>query len=120
QYPHNGLITHITPEYLKWRYSDESYKAASILIVNKEILIIYKTDLIKGVKFVIICEVLGDDRHHEKAVKSLLNGLKIYFVFYLDSPLLNLQFRLTLKRKKPVIVFRNDEKSLMEKVQFSA
>jgi GNAT superfamily N-acetyltransferase len=115
-----GFHTHVTKEFIHWRYKDPVYKAAVVEIKGKEIIIIYRTKTIKAIRTLVIMEVLGNKDHRSLALRRLCFYLNIYTVYYLGNKFTSLKFRLSGNRDKPVVVYRDDEKGAIDEIHFSA
>jgi GNAT superfamily N-acetyltransferase len=112
--------TNFTREYAQWRYQDLIYKVARYKTGNESILIFYKTEKIKGFKTLIVLDITGDPSFHKPAVSALASKLKILFAFYLETPLVNLNFLFSVKRNKSIVVLKEEQSSMSKLLSFSA
>ncbi|MDT0677463.1 GNAT family N-acetyltransferase [Autumnicola musiva] len=114
----HGFCTHVTQEFIQWRYKDPVYKAVNIGIDNEEVIIIYRVETFKGVKMLVIIEALGKKNYRSLALHRLCQYHNIYVVYYLENNFTGLKF--SIKRNKSVVVYRNDKKNIIDKISFSA
>lgn len=105
--------------YIQWRYGDFGYKAGIISIKGFELTIIYKLILIKGLKAIVVEEIFGNREHHTEALKTLAAKTKVFFIYYLKNDLTNFKFLLSHKLQQPIVVFREDQKNIIQEIRFT-
>lgn len=112
-----GYRTNITQEFLKWRYPQSEYK---IVTYSYDDFLIYKKMKIKGVSCLFIYEAIGNESIISKLLSELAT-LEKCFLFYgffyckKKSP----DFFLTIKRKSPIVLYKNDIKNIHPFIHFS-
>lgn len=112
--------TNITTSYLRWRYLDKLYEVAKFEENSVCLLLFYKLTKVKGVKTLILLDVIGDYQFHKSAVKRLAAYLNVYFVFFLNTPLLNLNFTFSRKRQNSIVAIKGERDEIPESLSFSA
>ena len=112
--------TNFSSNYLRWRYLDDVYKVAKFEKDSIQLLLFYKLEKVKGVKTLIIQDILGDYQMHKSAVMALAAYIKVYVVFYLNTPLLNLNFYISKKRHNSIVVIKGDKEKIPASLSFSA
>lgn len=111
--------TNYRDNFFGWRYGSGKYKVVSFNKDNSN-CIVYTVIWIKGVKTIIIYDILGDKTYYPTMVNSLGKANNCYFIYYLNNANWEKnKFLFTLTRKKPNILFRNDRKSIRENIKFS-
>jgi len=117
---YNYFRTHLTDSYLRWRYKDPIYKIASINVYGVNSVIIYRLEKIKGIKTLIINEIIGDFKVSSIAIRQLVSKEMVFLVYYLDNTFLKLNFVFSKRKGDAVVVYRDDSYSLMKDVYFSS
>ena len=112
--------TNFSSNYLRWRYLDKVYKVAKFEKDSIQVLLFYKLEKVKGVKTLIIQDILGDCQMHKAAVTALANYINVYVVFFLNTPLLNLNFYISKKRHNSIVVIKGDKEKIPASLSFSA
>ena len=112
--------TNFTTDFAHWRYKHAVYNVAKFEKDSVELYLFYKIGKIKKVKILIIQDIAGNAQLHKSAVKALASYLGVFTVYYLDSPLLNLKFPISKKRKNSIIVLKEDKEIKSVPLTFSA
>jgi GNAT superfamily N-acetyltransferase len=106
-------------DYLQWRYLSDDYKSSEFINGEYSVKIIYTIQKLKGVKIIIIEELIGSEPYFKNAIRNLCSELKIYLIYYLDNHYMKSNFILSLNRKEDVILFRDDKMKNINKIIFS-
>jgi hypothetical protein len=106
-------------DFLNWRYKSDDYK--KVIFENDSThFLVYKISSIKRIKMIVIYEISGKRENFSTMLHSLAAQLKIYLVYYLDKKNLgDLKLLKSIKRYKPVIVYKDDIKNVSSDLQFS-
>lgn len=115
----NQLRSHITNEYIHWRYKDAIYKSVSISCEGKTIIIIYRLEKIMGMKTLIINEIIGEFQNKTQAIRQLVSKEKVFFIYYLENKFSELDFVLSMNKGDAVVVYREDHFNTMKELSFS-
>lgn len=103
-------------EYLQWRYKDFRYKIAEFC---KGSYIIYSVKKIKGLKTLIVYEILGNNGNVITMLRSILYKERTIFLYYYK----NYSFKnlpiFSLRRKEPKIVYKFDKFGIHNLIDFS-
>lgn len=111
--------THRSLAFYQWRYKDPSYKLAFFETTDTN-FIIYKKEKIKGIPTLIIYEIYGEAGQFSKMVNSLAMELRCFLIYFLDNQeFAKVRFMTKLKRKVPVVVYKNDKFSVQHKITLS-
>ena len=113
------LMTNLTPEYIRWRYSDPEYMAAIYEYKENQLYIIYKIIKTKKTRLLLIMNVLGNQEFYSNAIKALSKKTGVFLVYVAGSTRNKIQPKIPLKRSKAVVLYKNDKKGLFENVDFS-
>lgn len=116
---YNYFRTHLTNDYLHWRYKDAIYKSIKVICEGKMSVVIYKLERIKGIKTLIINEIFGEIQNKTQVIKQLASKEKVFLVYYLENKFSKLDFVLSIKKGDAVVVYREDNLDLMKKMSFS-
>jgi hypothetical protein len=116
---YNQFRTHLTNEYLHWRYKDAVYKAVSISCEGKMSIIIYRIEKIKGIKTLIINEIIGEFQNKTQAIRQLVSKEKVFLIYYLENKFSKLDFVLSMNKGDAVVVYREDHFNIMKGMSFS-
>jgi hypothetical protein len=114
-----SLRTRLTKDFILWRYAEKIYKSAVYEYKNKQVFIIYRTTNIKNLKMVVLNEIIGDPQVHEKALKALMKKLGIYLLYYLNTDSVNVNPRIAVKKKGPLVLYRDDKTGFFNNMVFS-
>ena len=112
--------TNFSNNYVRWRYKDEMYWVAKFEKYSLSLFLFYKIEKIRGVKTLIIQDIIGDYKMHKSAVTALAAHLKVFVVFYLNTPLLNLNFYISKRRHSSIVVIKGDKEKIPPSLSFSA
>lgn len=109
--------THISGDFLKWRYKDSRYEIAKF---SKEEIVVYKLTSLKSIKTLILIDVYGpessiNDMVHSVCIKNSAKAL--YFLKNEKNKAINLLFH--LDRGSQVVVKKEDKLGISEKINFS-
>ena len=111
--------THLTNDYLHWRYKDPIYTSIRIGSDGNNSIIIYRRERIKGIKTLIINEIFGEIPNLTQVIRQLVSIEKVFLVYFLENKFSKLNFALSIKKGDAVVVYREDKLSLMKKMSFS-
>jgi len=109
--------TNVDANYLKWRYKEKSFLFANY---NNQALVVYKLSKFKGIKTIMIYEVIGESNVISKMLSAIVRKEKtivVYGIFNNNTSQLN--FSMIFKRNIPVVVWRDDSKNINDKLSFS-
>lgn len=97
-------------QFIQWRYEDPIYKKKKyILEGNIVCYIIYRIDLIKGLKTVVLCDYFGESKVINTVVKIILKNEGTIFIYYLHNILTaKLKPTIVFKHKKALIVYKEN------------
>ncbi|SHF91350.1 Acetyltransferase (GNAT) domain-containing protein [Salegentibacter echinorum] len=116
----NTVITTFPSEsFIKWRYKDDLYEIAKIIVEERIIYIIYKTQNHRGIKFNLIEKIIGDSLYFKQALKILAAKTHIFFIYYLENKFTKFRFLLSSKRNEAVIVYNKDRYRVNDKICFT-
>ncbi|WP_245583358.1 hypothetical protein [Salinimicrobium terrae] len=114
----NWATTVRTREFLSWRYKDESYKIAGFR--DPRNFIIYKEEKRKGLPAIIAYEIIGDPTLFSCMMSSLGRSLKTPLVYFYNSPeFREVEFLACIKRKKSIVLYRNDRFNFNMRIELS-
>lgn len=110
--------TNLDNQFLSWRYDRKYYKRA---FFNDGLgLIIYKKKKFRGIPFIVIFEVLGEEKFYTTMINSLAQKNNTLLVYFLDNiKFSKVNFLMKFTRKAPEVVYRSKIKSIQEKLIFS-
>jgi hypothetical protein len=117
--PHNYFTTSKSSSYLQWRYLRNDYKTSEYTNGENNVEIIYIIQKLKGVKIIVIEELIGCESIFKNAVRNLCSELKIYLIYYLDNLFMKSKFSLSITRNPAVILFRDDKMECINNIVFS-
>jgi hypothetical protein len=108
--------TLLSQAYLQWRYQDKSFR----FVMTDGAFVIYKIGRFKGIKTIMVYEVSGENA----TVASLFSAIaakekSVLFYGYFGKRTPDLQFKMIFKRNVPVVVFKEDTKTIQEQLIFS-
>jgi len=104
-------------EFLKWRYKDPIYQIA--YFSSEGNYVIYKKSKINNIPSLIIYEIIGEPAQQGIMLNSLAKMNKTPFVYYYGVDVKNGHFFKSFKRNSPVVVIKNDEYLIGDKLHFS-
>ena len=108
--------TNKSEEYIKWRYSAEEYKSVKF----RNCILIYSVLFIKGIKTILIYEMLGDPEFFQGMIINLMRKNRSLLIYFANNKQFeNIKFVATITRKEPKIVFKNDSANIQEIIDFS-
>jgi len=110
--------TNISREYLNWRYKDKDYQVVLINAHGISALVIYRLEILKGLKTLILIDYIGDHTIMKVSLSKLAKIEKIFLLYYLENKHLDLW--LSKRRGNSVVVYRDDSFNIMEDIQFSS
>ena len=112
--------TQLTLDYLKWRYVHSKYKVARVEGRGKKTHIIFRTEKLKGLRTIVILEIIGGSSDiNLRAIKQLAGKLKIFVVYFLKSEAIPSPF-LSGKSSSSAVVYRDDRQNVENEIRFSA
>lgn len=114
-----SLRTRLTKDFILWRYAEKIYKAAVYEYKKKQVFIIYRTTKIRNLKMVVLNEIIGDPQVHEKSLKALMQKLDIYLIYYLNTDSVNINPKIAVKKKGPLVLYRDDKIGFFNNMVFS-
>jgi len=117
---YNQFRTHLTNDYLHWRYIDAVYKSVSISCEGKKSIIIYRIEKIKGIKILIINEIFGEFQNKIQAIRQLVSKENAFLIYYLENKFSKLDFVLSMNKGDAVVVYREDHFNIIEGISFSS
>ncbi|MBI6119770.1 GNAT family protein [Salegentibacter maritimus] len=108
--------TNKTGEFLKWRYEDKKY----ILVQYADSFMIFSLKKIKGLKTIIIYELLGDSKQFQTMINATAKREKSFFIYFVD----NKEFErvnciASTVRKNANVVFKSDSGNIQKNINFS-
>ncbi|MCF4102658.1 GNAT family N-acetyltransferase [Gillisia sp. M10.2A] len=115
---YDSFRTHISKDFLNWRYRDSNYKIVLININEISVIVIYRIELLKGLKTLILIDYIGDNSVITPSLRKLAKMEKVFLFHYLDNQ--NIKLMLFKRRGKSVVVYRDDNFKIMEDIQFSS
>ncbi len=110
--------THLSKEYLDWRYRDKDYKVVLINAHGTSALVIFRLETLKGIKTLILINYIGGQNIMKASLSKLAKDNKVFLLYYLDNE--NLHLRISKRRGNSVVVYRDDSFKIMEDLQFSS
>lgn len=108
--------TNKTGEFLKWRYEDKKYR----LVRYADSFMIFSLRKIKGLKTIIIYELLGNSKHFQTMINATAKKEKSFFIYFVD----NKEFEridciASTVRKNANVVFKSDSENIQKNINFS-
>lgn len=108
--------TNKTGEFLKWRYEDEKYR----LVRYADSFMIFSLRKIKGLKTIIIYELLGNSKHFQTIINATAKKEKSFFIYFAD----NKEFEkvnciVSTIRNNANVVFKSDSGNIQKNINFS-
>lgn len=111
-----GWCTNKSEEFIKWRYSNSDYIAARF----EDNFLIFSIIFVRNIKTIIVYELLGDTKFFQGMLVNLTMKMKTPFIYFLDNQEFNnIHFITSIKRKNPIITFKNDENIIKGNLNFS-
>ncbi|WP_298524079.1 GNAT family N-acetyltransferase [uncultured Christiangramia sp.] len=105
-------------EFIQWRYRSNEYKGFKFPNDDGNSLgLIYKLMKIKNFRTIVIIEILGSKKHFKNALSKLCSLENTNFFYYLNNH--SFKYSLSIKRNSSVVVLKNDENNIGEKLFFS-
>ena len=108
--------TNKSPKYINWRYASPNYLTKS----SSNSTVIYSLIRIKGIKGIIIYEVLGQPADFNLLIHSICKYHMAFLVYYYNSwEFQKVTFLKTFRRKNAVIVFKEIKNLDVSKFSFA-
>jgi hypothetical protein len=109
-----------TEEFIHWRYLDKAYTIKAYLINEKVNYVIYRLEMIKGLKTIILCDYYGNDNSINSVLREVCKTEKTLLIYYLDNKINGkIKFLFKTKHRKALIVFKNNKLNLPENMLIS-
>ena len=113
--PDNVWETLKDSTYLRWRFQDENYKISKY----KDAFIIYSITRANKQNQIVIQEAFGNKKELKELLGYLAKMENSLFIYYYANELLDSLFILKFKRKKSVVVIKDDSFKIGNKIIFS-
>jgi len=106
---YNYYVTANSTEFLKWRYERKEYSLKEFYFQNKKNYIAYRIKKYNGIKYIILCDYVGNIEVINEAVKTLCSFEKCYIIYYFPNPITNkINFLYTKKDRESVLIFKEN------------
>ena len=94
-------------EFLKWRYERKDYMLKEFSYQNKKNYLAYRINKYREIRYIILCDYLGDINCINKAIKALCRYENCYLLYYFPNTITNqINFLYTKKDRNVVLVFQ--------------
>ncbi len=114
---HNVGETYLSKDYLRWRYKEKSFCFAHD---SNQTLVVYKAGKFRGLKTIMVYETCGENKKISNIISAIASKEKtIIFYGFFGNRTKYLNFKFVFKRNMPVVVWRDDSKSIHQKLSFS-
>lgn len=111
----NAWETQRNDFYLRWRFGNKNYK----IVNHKEAYIIYSMSKVNKQNQIVIQEVFGKKKELKELLAYLSKTERAFFVYYYDNDIVDKLFNIKFKRKKSVVIIKDDSFRIGNKIIFS-
>lgn len=109
--------THLSQDYLAWRYQDPAYRIAKFKDGG---VVIYKLSKLKNISTLILIDSFGSHQGHHRRIRSVCKKNKVKALYYLrNKKNSNLKLLFSIGRGDQTVVWKDDEHGIHDEIMFS-
>jgi len=112
-----SAVTNRTSSYFSWRYTLGNYLIAKF---KDDCYLVFRKIKYKSIPAILLYEIVNPIDSVNVYIKSIVKKYNRFLVYYYKSENIKPDGKfMNLKAKKPVIVYKEDHRDIMRKIQFS-